>query len=115
MYRPIKSLLIKDKIQLDKRGFKYAGVLHPMASNEVEVIKLLLSRDFLTTQDLMLLLENPNISYSQNMKIKNQLIENLNVVLKTILNISTPVIKEVKDKNDHRVTLYTIDPTFFKH
>ena len=115
VYRPIRSLLIKDKIQLDKRGFKYSGVLHPMASNEVEVIKLLLSRDFLTTQDLMLLLENPNISYSQNMKIKNQLIENLNVVLKTILNISTPVIKEVKDKNDHRVTLYTIDPTFFKH
>jgi len=115
VYRPIRSLLIKDKIQLDKRGFKFAGVLHPMASNEVEVIKLLISRDFLTTQDLMLLLENPNISYSQNMKIKNQLIENLNVVLKTILNISTPVIKEVKDKNDHRVTLYTIDPTFFKH
>ena len=35
-------------------------------------------------------------------------------MLKTILNISTSVIIEVKDKNDHRVTLYKIDPTFFK-
>jgi hypothetical protein len=48
------------------------------------------------------------------MKIKNQLIDHLNVVLKTILNIATSVIIEVKDKNDHRVTLYKIDPTFFK-
>ena len=50
-----------------------------------------------STQDLMLVLENPNISYSQNMKIKNQLIDHLNVVLKTILNIPISVIIEVKD------------------
>jgi hypothetical protein len=92
----------------------YAGVLHPVSSNGFEIIKLLLSHEYVSTQDLMLILENPNISYSQNMKIKNQLIDHLNVVLKTILNTSTSVIKEVKDKNDHRVTLYKIDPTFFK-
>ncbi len=114
IYRPLRSLLVKDKIYLKNGGFIYAGVLHPVSSNEFNVTKLLLSKDYVTTQDLMLLLENPNISYSQNMKIKNQFINHLNLVLKTILKISTSVIKEVKDKNDHRVTLYKIDPTFFK-
>jgi len=114
IYRPLRSILVKDKIYLKNGGFMYAGVLHPVSSNGFEITKLLLSHEYVSTQELMLVLENPNISYSQNMKIKNQLIDHLNVVLKTILNIATSVIIEVKDKNDHRVTLYKIDPTFFK-
>ena len=114
IYRPLRSILVKDKIYLKNGGFMYAGVLHPVSPNGFEITKLLLSHEYVSTQELMLVLENPNISYSQNMKIKNQLIDHLNVVLKTILNTSTSVIKEVKDKNDHRVTLYKIDPTFFK-
>lgn len=114
IYRPLRSLLVKDKIHLKNGGFMYAGVLHPVSPNGFEITKLLISHECVSNQDIMLVLENPNISYSQNMKIKNQLIDHLNVVLKTILNISTSVIIEVKDKNDHRVTLYKIDPTFFK-
>ena len=114
VYRPLRGLLVKDKIHLNNGGFMYDGVLHPVSPKAFKVTKLLLSQDYVTTQDLMLLLENPNISYSQNMKIKNQLIDHLNVVLKTILNIATPLIIEVKDKNDHRVTLYKIDLTFFR-
>ena len=114
VFRPLKNLLIKDKIQLEKGGFKYAGVLHPVPPKSFELTKLLLEKSALTTQEIMSIVENPNISYSQNMKIKNQLIDNLNVVLKTILNITVPVIVDVKDENDHRVTVYKIDSSYFK-
>ncbi len=48
------------------------------------------------------------------MKIKNQLIEKLNIILQTILNISEPLITDIKDPNDHRVTLYEINRDYFK-
>jgi len=114
-YKPIKKALIKDKISLELGGVRYGDLLHPIEKNAYNLLELLLSKPQVTTSELMSVIENQRISYSQNMKIKNQLIENLNIVLKTILGISTNVIVDVKDKTDQRVTLYELDKQYFKH
>lgn len=114
LYLPLKQRLFKEKIKLTPKGLKFAGVLHPIKKNQYLILKLLLESESVPTAALMQLIENSNISYSQNMKIKNQLIEKLNIILQTILNISEPLITDIKDPNDHRVTLYEINRDYFK-
>ena len=114
LYVPLKRKLFKDKIKLTTKGLRYAGILHPIQKKQYLILKLLLEYESVPTAALMQLIENSNISYSQNMKIKNQLIEQLNIILQTILNISIPIITDVKDPNDHRVTLYEINRDYFK-
>ena len=114
LYLPVKRKLFKEKIKLTPQGLKYAGVLHPIQKNQYKVLKVLLDAPTVPTAAIMEHIENPNISYSQNMKIKNQLIEQLNIILQTILNIPDALITDIKDPNDHRVTLYELKREYFK-
>ncbi len=80
----------------------------------VQVLNLLLrSEGEVQSQAVMDLVENPAQSQAHNIRVKNQVIENLNFQLKTLLAVEKDLIEPGKSGEDKRIKTYQIDRDHF--
>ena len=103
------------KIRVMDNGIEFEGSFFPMEQNELKVIRLLLQADGeVGTTELVAGIENANLDYTQNLRIKNQLVESINIRLKAILNIHYDPVKGTRSGRDKRMRIYSIDKQLFE-
>jgi hypothetical protein len=104
------------KPRLTQLGLRYKGTSYDMEAVEKNVIEVLISKDEVFSQEIYDIVENKNLSYPQNNKIKNEIIKKLNIKLEKILGIKK-FIKSKKLPEDARVLVYYTEDSdlFYKN
>ena len=81
----------------------------------MKVLKKLLESDSqVPSGEIMDLIQNPNLKYAHNNRVKNTVIRQLNLQLRAILNIKEDLITSVAAPEDKRYRFYTIDKVWFR-
>ena len=83
-----------------------------MNKKEIDVIIELINNDVVATKSILNIVENPNLSYPHNIKIKDQFLRELNLKLSTIFNTSYNPIIVRKSKTDARIKEYCFMDAF---
>ena len=79
-----------------------------MEPEEYLILKTLISKKTLESAQLISLVYNENLTKSHNEKIKNNLIESLNLKLSYVLGVEeTPIVSE-KSLEDKRIRVYSL-------
>ena len=96
--------------QLSELGFRYNGVNYILDTKEKAIMNLILSNEEVFSQKIYDVVEEANLSYPQNNKIKLDAINSLNNKLFKILGIDE-FIESKKSKEDQRVLVYFTNHT----
>ena len=91
--------------RIDELGLRYKGVNYKLSKCEAQMIRCVLNQKEVSSQFFYDIVENPELSYPQNNKIKNDAIKKLNDKLEKILNIKD-FIQSKKLEEDGRVLVY---------
>jgi hypothetical protein len=95
-----------NRVTLNKDGIIYKRVLNKLNIKEIDIIVELIKNDEVTTKSILNIVENTNLSYPHNIKIKDQFLRDLNLKLSTIFNINYDPIIVKKSKTDARIKEY---------
>ena len=101
-----------NKIILSKHGIIYKRVFNRLDKKEIDVIIELINNDVVATKSILNIVENSNLSYPHNIKIKDQFLRELNLKLSTIFNTSYNPIIVRKSKTDARIKEYCFIDAF---
>ena len=99
-------------ILLSADGIIYKRVLNKLNKKEIDVIVKLINNEVIATKSILKIVENPNLSYPHNIKIKDQFLRELNLKLSTIFNTSYDPIIVKKSKTDARIKEYCFKDEF---
>ncbi len=99
-------------ILLSPDGIIYKRVLNRLNNKEIDVIVKLINNEVIATKSILNIVENPNLSYPHNIKIKDQFLRELNLKLSTIFNTSYDPIIVKKSKTDARIKEYSFKDAF---
>lgn len=94
--------------RIDDLGLRYKGVNYKLNEFETQMIMCVLKQKQVPSQLFYDIVENSELSYPQNNKIKNETIKKLNNKLEKILNIKE-FIQSRKLEEDGRVLIYYTD------
>lgn len=109
-YRPIKARFIKDK-----DGILYLGnAAINFDENELKVLRYLLKFDDVPNSELLGLVEQKGVHFSHNIRMKNDVLNQLNLKLKAILQVDTNFIIFKKSDTDSRLKVYRLNKQYFK-
>ena len=94
--------------RIDELGLRYKGVNYKLTEFETQMIMCVLKQKQVPSQLFYDIVENSELSYPQNNKIKNETIKKLNNKLEKILNLKE-FIQSRKLEEDGRVLIYYTD------
>ncbi len=108
--RPVKASIIKDK-----DGILYLGkAAINFDETELKVIKYLLKNDDVPNSELLELVEQKGVHFSHNIRMKNDILNQLNLKLKAILQVDINFIIFKKSDTDSRLKVYRLNKQYFK-
>ena len=104
------------KPRITQLGLRFKGTSYDMLESEKNIIKAIISKEEVMSQEIYDLVENDNLSYPQNNKIKNDTIKKINNKLEKVLGIKE-FIKSKKLPEDARVLVYYTEDSdlFYKN
>lgn len=103
-----------EKPILTKEGLLFQNQLHPLDRGETAILELLLKADReIQTADLLDVIGRPELDYTHNLRVKNQMVEALNLKLRSILRISENPISILRSPMDKRIHVYQIKKDLF--
>ena len=104
------------KPRITQLGLRFKGTSYDMLDSEKNIIKAIISKEEVMSQEIYDLVENKNLSYPQKNKIKNDTIKKINNKLEKILGIKE-FIKSKKLPEDARVLVYFTEESdlFYKN
>jgi hypothetical protein len=109
-FRPIKATSIKDK-----DGILYLGnAAINFDENELKVLRHLLKYDDVPNSELLSLVEQKGVHFSHNIRVKNDILNQLNLKLKAILQVDMNFIIFKKSDTDSRLKVYRLNKQYFK-
>jgi hypothetical protein len=109
-YRPSKARFIKDK-----DGVLYLGnAAINFDENELKVLRFLLKFDDVPNSELLGLIEQKGVHFSHNIRMKNDVLNQLNLKLKAILQVDMNFIIFKKSDTDSRLKVYRLNKQYFK-
>ena len=109
-----KRYVEKDKLLVSKKGMRYKRKEVALDENALQVLNLLLrSKGEIHSQKILDIVENPLLSSAHNVRVKNQVIENLNFQFKMLLGLDEDIIKSGPSKEDKRIKSYQINSEYF--
>ena len=109
-YRPTKARFIKDK-----DGILYLGnAAINFDENELKVLRYLLKFDDVPNSELLGLVEQKGVHFSHNIRMKNDVLNQLNLKLKAILQVDMNFIIFKKSDTDSRLKVYRLNKQYFK-
>ena len=82
----------KNKIRLD--------------SIEIKFLKTFMEKEKVTIDDLTSQFVNTEVTYSQQLRLKDEVISSLNTKLKVICKSELEIIYQIKSEKDKRIRLY---------
>ena len=77
-------------------------------NNSIEIIKMLLENDQITSNDIVAKLVDNGLSYDYASKVKNKIVESLNEKFEFITNSSEPFINISKSSQDKRIQILSL-------
>ncbi|MFM7193152.1 MAG: hypothetical protein ACKOYP_00015, partial [Bacteroidota bacterium] len=105
----------KPLAELTAEGIRYRSTLHELDPSAHAILQVLLNHDGAVSSDaLVAAIRNPNLQYSHNNRIKNELMRQLNVQLRAILNVKEDLITSTFAGKDKRFRWYTLDRSRFR-
>lgn len=109
-YRPAKPTLITDK-----NGMLYVGnAAINFDETELKVLRYLLKKDDVPNSELLELVEQKGVHFSHNIRMKNDILNQLNLKLKAILQVDVNFIIFKKSDTDSRLKVYRLNKQYFK-
>ena len=99
-------------IHLSSDGIIYKQVLNKLNTKEIDVILKLINNEVIATKSILNIIENPNLSYPHNIKIKDQFLRELNLKLSTIFNTRYDPIIVKRSITDARIKEYCFKDEF---
>ena len=99
-------------IHLSSDGIIYKRVLNKLNTKEIDVILKLINYEVIATKSILNIIENPNLSYPHNIKIKDQFLRELNLKLSTIFNTRYDPIIVKRSITDARIKEYCFKNEF---
>lgn len=109
-FRPTKGEIIKDK-----DGVLYLGkAAINFEENELRVLRILLKKDDVPNSELLELVEQKGVHFSHNIRVKNDVLNQLNLKLKAILQVDINFIIFKKSDTDSRLKVYRLNKQYFK-
>ena len=109
-YSPTKASKITDKhgiLYLGKAAINFDEI-------ELKVIKYLLKNDAVPNSELLELVEQKGVHFSHNIRVKNDILNQLNLKLKAILQVDVNFIIFKKSDTDSRLKMYRLNKQYFK-
>ena len=104
-----------NKIVEGANNSKYRGKQIDLDPGSLAILNLLVrSEGEVSSQKVLDIVEKPTLSEVHNIKIKNQLIDALNLRFRTLLDIDKDLIEASRSEEDKRIRVYRIDPSYFK-
>ena len=91
--------------KLTETGFKFNRVHHPLSSNELKVLNLLVYNKRVESKYILNTLYDKQLSSAQNNRIKLETVENLNTKVSNIMGVKN-FINSKKSLKDQRMLIY---------
>lgn len=91
--------------KLTETGFKFNRVHHPLSSNELKVLNLLVYNKRVESKNILNTIYDKQLSSAQNNRIKLETIENLNTKVSNIMGVKN-FINSKKSLKDQRMLIY---------
>jgi hypothetical protein len=108
--RPSKATHITDR-----DGILYLGkAAINFEAPELKVLKYLLKNDDVPNSDLLGLVEQKGVHFSHNIRVKNDVLNQINLKLKSILQVDVNFIIFKKSDTDSRLKVYRLNKQYFK-
>lgn len=105
----------KEGVITDNEGVLYLGkAAINFEENELKVLRLLLKKDDVPNSELLELVEQKGVHFSHNIRIKNDVLNQLNLKLKAILQVDANFIIFKKSESDSRLKVYRLNKQYFK-
>ena len=100
---------------MDKNGVLYVGkAAINFDEKELKVLRFLLKNDDVPNSELLELVEQKGVHFSHNIRMKNDLLNQLNLKLKAILQVDVNFIIFKKSDTDSRLKVYRLNKHYFK-
>lgn len=97
------------KVEILDSGIRYRGTTYEMPAINLAVLKRLYdSEGPVSSQEIMEIVQNPNLQYSHNNRVKNDVIRQLNIQLQSILNTNEELITMTSSDADKRYKWYEL-------
>lgn len=104
----------RNKVVVSRKGVRYAGQNLDFDGLSLTVLEMLLRNpEGVYSQQILDLVENPDLNPAHNIKVKNQLIDNLNFRFKSLLSLEEDLITSHRSPRDKRIKLYKIQAAYF--
>jgi hypothetical protein len=115
VYFVMKFMPKKLNVIHDKNGILYLGkAAINFEDTELKVLKYLLKNDNVPNSELLGLVEQNGVHFSHNIRMKNDVLNQLNLKLKAILQVDTNFIIFKKSDTDSRLKVYRLNKQYFK-
>ncbi|MFZ9981082.1 MAG: kelch repeat-containing protein [Cyclobacteriaceae bacterium] len=103
------------KPKLTDTGVRYRGKHYDISLVNLTVLKKLYnSQGPVSSQEIMEIVQNPNLQYSHNNRMKNDVIRQLNIQLQSILNTGEELITMTNSETDKRYKWYELKRGLFQ-
>ena len=114
-YFQLKKWRVKrNKIIVTPKQLIYKNHIIPFDEKSIQILNLFFQSDKeILSSDLMDIVENKELNYGHNTRVKNQLIEEINLKLKSLLGIDNDLITVRKSELDKRIKVYTLNKNYF--
>jgi hypothetical protein len=104
----------QNQIIISEDNLVYKGERVVLDQKAVHLLMLFIaSGGTVKASDVMRLIENPSFSEGHNLKLKNNLIDGLNLSLRTLLKSDSNPIKAIRSEDDRRNKSYRMDISCF--
>jgi len=101
------------RIVLLKNGIRIKNSFLEFDNKSMNIIKLLLSEDEVTSSRILSIVEKNQYSPAHNERIKVQKLNDINLKIRTLLGINEDIIQSIKSKLDKRNKIYKINREYF--
>lgn len=92
----------------------YGTKLHKLEQKSLAILKRLLETEGdVFSADILEMVQNPNLDFSHNTRVKNQIMNTLNMELKTLLGEKEDIIQIERSPIDRRIKTYRIRKELF--
>ncbi len=111
LYKGLKSDKILNNTKLynfENDELFFLGTKINIDNNSIEIIKMLLENDQITSNDIVAKLVDNGLSYDYASKVKNKIIESLNEKFEFITNSNEPFISISKSSQDKRIQILSL-------
>ena len=109
VYKKQPSWNENDLIYLTDRDLIYKDSKVHISDQEKSLIHLLLSQSLIQTDELLEIFSEVEVTHSQKLRMKNELIFRLNIKFQILCNTRSTMIKQIQSPKDKRILIYSLN------